>query len=217
MIRASRLLLAAIALVVCGQTAFAFREDFDSLDTSRWTVYRNGGSASVSNGLLSLSTQGDGKVAFPYLYLSSNPFPTASDFVMKVRMRFTSLQPYGIGLVCTTLPPPDGVYREMVDPNYTWTYWADSDHPSPGTAYHNLEWDYKGGTVTFIQDGITKTTSARPRPISIWLGNARTVPGGNYWSSLQVDYIEVLALPEPSAISVVVCGFTCLLFRRRFR
>ncbi len=163
----------------------SFREHFDSLDN--WTVNENGGNVDISDGL-SLSTSGT-PAKFPYLVLNLNPFPTDSNLILRVGMQFTSINPYGDGLVVTGS-----------EGNTIWWYWADSFANCAGmdTDYHTLEWDYSNGLQAFLVDGVAQDTTdnlhvsnSSTRPTGIWLGNPVTVPGAWPWTSFVVYYIEV--------------------------
>src|ERR1035437_6077225 len=135
-----------VALIVSSSMAMAWRDDFNgsAVDSSAWQVDSNSGIVTVSNGSLHLSSPGNPS-HFPYLYTTSNPFPTTGNFKMTVGLQYTYLGPDGIGMSATTLVPTNGesFYSGVPDNNRTWDYWGDSYlNAWVGNAYHNLEWDY---------------------------------------------------------------------------
>ncbi len=52
-----------------------------------------------------------------------------------------------------------------------------------------------------------------PRVISI--GNSVTVPGGFSWTSLDVDYISVQAVPEPASVVGLLRGLGGIVWLRK--
>lgn len=189
-----------VLITLSSSAAMAFRDDFNTLDTSVWQVYYNGGTVSIQNGNLILASTG---TAFPYLYSKGIIFPQNCDFVLRVGMRYIDIEPYGTGMWATTSPATNG---QIGDPGGTWGYWADIPGNGAGTKYHNLEWRYSGHSVEQWFDGAFVGTLDCNRPTSFCLGNNRTVPGGFSWTSFSVDYIEVVSVPEPSSILALLTG-----------
>ncbi len=171
-----------------------FDEDFSSLDN--WTVNANGGNVDIISDGLSLSTSG-APGQFPCLVLNPNPFPTSAAFVLRVGMQFTSINPYGDGLVVTA-----------ANGNGIWSYWADTNANLSGMDLdpHTLEWDYSNGLQAFLIDGVAQDIAnnrhignSTTRPTGIRLGNPATVPPCWPWTSFTVSYIEVDAVDSAAA------------------
>lgn len=217
--RLARFLCLCVLLIGIGSSgALGFTDNFNALDPAVWAVYANGGSVSVANGTLSLSTNGV-QPKFPYLTCNVNPFPALGDFTVRLGIRFTQLEMNGTGFHATTALPAPPVYDQInMDPGCVLSYWGDSGaNGGVGTTYHSVEWHYAGGTVEQYVDGqLSQTQYGCQRPAGIWLGSPLQYAGCVPWTALEIDYIEVV--PEPSSVLALVCGvggFAGMMWRRK--
>ncbi len=98
-----------------GRTSDAFSEDFDGNFTNptSWESYPNTGSVSFSDSHLILA--GGFSSSFPYLRTSTNIFPTAGPFSLRIDFNFLSSGNFGNGLALSPNPPANGT---ILAPNH---------------------------------------------------------------------------------------------------
>lgn len=217
-------LTVCVAMVLCSVPCFAFRDDFDSLDTSRWTSFERGGTITVEDGRLCLSTGYSSR--FPFMYLNHNPFPGTGSFTVSMGIRFSFVTPAGTGVMTDVAVPSyiGNYHTSKVSVNSPFQWWADTGgfsysgitgQPSGqlswhDTVYHVITCAYDAsGIVTLRVDGVTRASYPGPRPAVIWLGNPSEFESQSVnWSSFELDYIEVLPdpVPEPSSLLAIVLG-----------
>ncbi len=90
-------------------TGVGFRDDFDgmALDSDKWVSFTNGGTVVVEESLVKVDRGYGG--SFPYIHTVLDPFPV-EDFVVKIRMRYTSAGPRGTGVqLARYLPSNQGI------------------------------------------------------------------------------------------------------------
>lgn len=185
-----------------------FWEGFDTLDASRWTIIPNGGDVHVANGKLSV-TQSGSSANFPLIYSNTNPFPATGDFAMRVGIQFTGIHAYGSGVAASKVAPT--ISPIPLQPyEYQWQYKADQSDPSPGTAYHEIAWYFRGSQAMRFVDGVLDYSAACERPSCVWFGSPVTVGVAGPWSSFEMDYVHVLqnADTAPPSISLSALNAT---------
>ncbi len=193
-----------VMVLLCAVPSHAFRDDFDTLDSSRWTVYQNAGTASVQNGKLVLSAQYAS--TFPYIHSTGDPFPLSGDFSMRFRIRFSSIAvrgtgiQAGIGVPRNTLENPGNV-----GPDNQFEYWGDTSCPRD-TAFHDVEFLFQSGLLKEFNDGGLVQQLTCRRPDVIWMGNPSWPFAAGEWSCFELDYIEVTPVPEPSGLFAFALG-----------
>jgi hypothetical protein len=204
-------------LMLCSISAQAFRDDFNTLNSSNWTIHNNEGGTSVENGRLILHpTNG---YSSPFVYLNFNPFPTEGDFVVRLGIQYTRLGQYGTGVMAATSLPENGVGSETSRfTDIVFSYWGSGYSNDKDKNYHDIEFQYESGNITTLQDDLlidSYTTSNRPSVI--WLGNPVYASWPGYWTSFEVDYIEVIPVPEPSSLVALLGGLGTLSGMAKFR
>lgn len=236
------ILLLGISLFACplAHSADYFNEEFNSLDTTRWSVSPRNGQIFTSGGILSMNA-GQSNLA-PFLALNSNPFPTLGAFTLTMGIQYTKIGTAGTGVAADIGIPPftSIVTQASIDSPFQW--WADNVGFSyngvppyrylPGqanTAYQTVEFTYGlDDSVTFLLNGVIQDTYAGHRPSALWLGNPTEFSLGEIgdWSSFQVDYIRVVSLqtvavPEQASLPLLatggIFGLLCPYFLQRVR
>ncbi len=215
--RLSRLSVACTALLLCSLATAAhgmFRDDFDTLDTSRWTVYQNEGSARIEDGTLVLSA---GAVSrFPFMHSSSNPFPLSGDFSLKLRVRFRVVAEKGTGIQAGVGVPRNGLENpSWAGPGNQFWYWGDSMNCPRNYACHDVEFLFQSGQLSEFDNGVLVSQKTCKRPDVLWMGNPSSTWYFGTWSSFELDYVEVSPVPEPSGLIALTIGLCGLARRRR--
>jgi len=207
-----------------------FTEDFEgtSLDPQKWIFTENtnmsgypanGGSISVADGFLELSSSGS---SFPFIYSAENPFPSSGDFEIEFAVKYTCIADLGCGVMISNGVP-------AVDTNWhnykIITLWAHDQGPSntviymefynsgiyssyvhgfkPSSAQHIYKVSYSDGVYSIYVDGeFAGRGESEERPNMIVFGNPpnpevprspQEVAVWGYWgwSSFKIDYVRV--------------------------
>jgi len=198
-------------------------DDFDgAVDTTRWQVYTNGGSATTGGGRLNLSAP-SGSVRFPYVHAKGSPFPAAGDFRLRVELQYTNSTWSGTGVVAGTELPANGVTElEKNRPDvFFFSVWQDNNMGlvvayggaasssttvyqggRPDTGRHTVVLRYVDGAYQVMVDGqqVYQSPPTDARPAALWFGNPVVLSADNpladlNWTGLGIDHVSIEQLP----------------------
>ena len=198
-----------LAISFSTSQAQVFHDDFDgdAIDTTKWNVYRGGGTVVVNNGTVTLSAPCN--TQFPYITTKSNPFPPTGDFIVRVGFRYPAVNIGGNGFgfdynmrgfgawqdACYSPDNPQGCggLRVAVGDRYP-VYLTDRNVID--TAYHVYEWTCLSGTYRFSLDGVLFLENVSSvRPDKFFFGH----PPYSYcnWTTQEIDFVHIEILPMP--------------------
>jgi hypothetical protein len=181
--------------------AQSFHEEFEgqALDPAVWTVDLGDGQITVADGVATLTCAGS---SFPVATSVNDPFPPG-DFVVRVRLRYTSVVRCGDGFGSLD-NFWENYYGTACRPFLLWqdafgwySYTGNSAYhyigSGPDTAYHVYEWTYVDGRYTFFLDGVSLSTgTCAPRATRVFFGHPHPI-GCSPWTSFEIDYIHIEA------------------------
>ncbi len=227
-----------------GAPVVYFEDNFDTLDTSVWTVYNNNYPypVSVSGGFLQLGQPGTSSLDFPVVYSAINPFPASGDFTLEIGFQYTSIAGKGDGfhaLDGTNAFAGFGFWSDSASGTRI-TYGTNTYSLGPDTSYHVVRYEVVGSNVTAYLDGTMLGTSTLPagRATLVYFGHptvgqvfgtgclscdASGVIVNRWWSSgtwttFKLDYFRVSApapVPEPSTLLLLGSGLVGVAGLRR--
>ena len=201
-------------------------------EEGRWTlppVEANYGSVTVANSHLTLDNPSPTLSCpmFPLVW-TNKAIPSAGDFELKFRMRYTAGGYWGDGVRIVTMPSPFEpalgstesakgqyvlmIHQDNVDckgPQISLLGRPGDGSPSLpfNTEWHTYKLRYEGGSSTLYVDGVFLAGPLpTPRPNCIQLGVGEVgccgdscSSSGCRWTSYSLDYIEVKTIGETSA------------------
>lgn len=172
------------------------------------------GTVADNNEQVSLTS--DWKRTFPYIWSGppsrKSPFPSKGDFTLKVRAKYNSIQPHGVGISVLSWDDSSPVGNNPPAPanKDVFGIWGDSsgvraallNDPVFGSipvsgdlyAFHDYRLELKNGKYSLFIDNalVAGPLTSSLRPTTIWLGNpVFTFWGVNDWTDFSVDSIQV--------------------------
>ena len=201
-----------------------FSDHFDgsTIDTAKWSVQSNGGSVTVANSYVSLSSDGS---SFPLVTSAVNPFPASGDFAIEFDIQYTRIEGWGTGFWISKGPfePSENnlganvmqVWAQ-VDGNVGAVYMGILGNSIYKSEYH---WNPYGplnsnalrfrlqctkGLYTVYLNGVALASIQSPlRPDTVGFGHPPAFwvprPWAGQWTSFKINSIRML---QPSGISL---------------
>jgi len=218
-------ILTIISFIFCNQiyaTSEYLNEDFsNTLDSSIWTVYLNGGKLTYSNDRLDISTNNIHR--FPFIHTKDDQLPQGN-FSIEWKFQYNQ-QKHGTGIVISDiLPPKDlttGLKKEHIilntwvtdqsevalsssicpsyDINCNWVSYPYYKSDSRLLEENIFKVEFMNGEYQTYFNGnpILKTTKSTRIPKYIWIGSPiYSSSGVGSWSSFSIDYIKITKLPD---------------------
>ncbi len=203
------------SITQCIDYGMVWNEEFDG-DLSQWQTSLSGGRATVSGGVLHMTTD-PSRQRFPLIWNNSLFDAVSDDYVCEIRFRYENMTVYGTTIALNTVPF-DGSRREAVQPIAAGTEDVLSIHHvvSPNVNVFRFDatvlgsqvaWQERpqdtnwhiarlvvepGGRHSLLMDGrLVWTQVSSIRPISIFIGNPTVQPWAGNWTELLVDYVRV--------------------------
>ncbi len=223
----------AVSSVSGNESTVLFSEKFDEgqVDTSEWVVTENtdrsgypawGGNVSVSDGHLSLSSNGS---TFPWVRTINNPFPATGDFAVEIKLTYTIIGDSGNGIRIYSNQQTANEYDSC---NNLFTLWAHDEGETTGVILielfnklvyrdyypgfkptsppHIYRLEYSNGNYTvYVDNKVVASGASSIRPTAIGLGHPpittlpyppETTQRWAYWgwSSFNLDSIKVSSI-----------------------
>lgn len=188
-----------------GNKITLFDDEFNgkSINKSVWDVQTNGGTVKVSDGKLTLSS--DGTTRFPFIQPIKSPVPdenTQDKYAIEIRMKYND----------TTTPAGFIFQAVQPDPNYLGNLFSDvhggvwnfgplfntgGDHvigPRPDGNYHIYKFSYQSVAYyhIFMDGNLLKQGRGGPSPY-FWLGSPSPILSKG---SISIDYIRLTTLHD---------------------
>jgi serine/threonine protein kinase len=188
------------------------------LDSATWVSILGDGEIQVSGGAVRLRSNGK---TFPIIYPQTNPFPDGN-FSLKLTMRYLDVTEMGVGFRLGEMLAEHGtsedtnldeLYKgriiEIWQDNNEWHISTGDDNAveyslsSPHLAITEIQIDYIQQVYRVLVDDeeLYKSKRTDMRPTILWFGNPARVDAPGAWSSLEVSYISVEALPDDAKLT----------------
>ena len=187
--------------------AVRFCDGFEgaSLDPTKWVERANGGTVTVADGEVAVSTSGG---AFPYITSARNPFPDRGAYQLTIAIRYRQVGPFGTGVLTQAETPLNGQTPDVPqggDPAaFVWqdlhnVFNVNNDCASTGlpgdTSVHvvRLTYEANGSRSISIDGGDHGQCTGAIQPTVLWFGNWG-VPNECpecQWSEFSIQFVRV--------------------------
>lgn len=185
-----------------------FDDDFteSTLDPTVWDIHDNGGTINLSNGELTLSS--DGTTRFPFIQPKNTPMPdwdehhfSIDNYTMEIRMKYNITNTQAGFVFNDAIPADPNSFPGIFDVDGVWgngvIFNENGDHiitPIPDNNYHTYR--FVGTPLTFYHvylDGNLIKTGQGPHAAYFYIGSPISQPRAG---SISIKYIRVTTKPD---------------------